>query len=334
MNRLFLALFFFLAGIINLTQAADFSVISAGVQPKMVKVYGAGGLRGLEGYQSGFLISDQGHILTVWSYVLDTDYITVTLDDGRKFEGKIVGADPRLEVAVLKIDTDGLEYFKLGASVGVKPGARILAFSNLFKIATGDEPNSVLHGIVAATTPLNARRGAFKTTYKGTVYILDAITNNPGAAGGALTTRNGELAGLLGKELRNSQNGTWLNYAMPISELIPAIEDIIAGRTRPRSFDDDVIRPDEPHTLKTLGIRMVPDVLAKTPPFVDSVAASSEAEKKGIRPDDLLLYINDRRVDSCATLRSELELIDQIDDVILVVQRGDELVEIVLQGEQ
>ena len=88
MNRLFLALFFFLAGIINLTQAADFSVISAGVQPKMVKVYGAGGLRGLEGYQSGFLISDQGHILTVWSYVLDTDYITVTLDDGRKLRGK------------------------------------------------------------------------------------------------------------------------------------------------------------------------------------------------------------------------------------------------------
>ena len=299
----------------------------------MVKVYGAGGIRGLEGYQSGFLISDQGHILTVWSYVLDTDYITVTLDDGRKFEGKIVGADRRLEVAVLKIDTEGLEHFKLGDSVGVNPGARILAFSNLFKIATGDEPNSVLHGIVAATTPLNARRGAFKTTYKGTVYILDAITNNPGAAGGALTTRKGELAGLLGKELRNSQNGTWLNYAMPINELIPAIEDIIAGKTRPRSFDDDVIRPDVPHTLKTLGVRMVPDVLSKTPPFVDSVTDRSEAEKKGLRPDDLILYINDRRVDSCATLRSELELIDQIDDVTLVIQRGDDLVEIILQGE-
>ena len=135
---------------------------------------------GLEGYQSGFLISEQGHILTVWSYVLDTDYITVTLDDGRKFQGEIVGADPRLEIAVLKIETDGLQHFKLGDVVGVNPGSRILAFSNLFKIATGDEPNSVLHGIVAATTPLNARRGRFKTTYKGPVYILDAITNNPG----------------------------------------------------------------------------------------------------------------------------------------------------------
>ena len=58
----------------------------------------------LEAYQSGFLISAEGHILTACSYVLDTDYITVTLDDGRKFEAKLVGADPRLELAVLKID--------------------------------------------------------------------------------------------------------------------------------------------------------------------------------------------------------------------------------------
>ena len=233
----------------------------------------------------------------------------------------------------MKIETDGLQHFKLSDSVSVNLGSRILAFSNLFKIATGDEPNSVLHGVVAATTPLNARRGAFKTTYKGPVYILDAITNNPGAAGGALTTRNGELAGLLGKELRNSQNGTWLNYAIPIGELTPAVEDIIAGRTRPRSLDEDAIRPDIPHTLKTLGIRMIPDVLAKTPPFVDSITAGSEAEKKGLRPDDLILYTNDRRIDSCSTLRSELELIDQIDDVVLVLQRDDELIEIVLQGE-
>ena len=53
------------------------------------------------------MISPEGHILTVWSYVLDTDYITATLADGRKFEAKLLGADPRLEVAVLKIDAAG-----------------------------------------------------------------------------------------------------------------------------------------------------------------------------------------------------------------------------------
>ena len=64
-------------------------------QAKMVKIYGAGGFRSLEGYQSGMLISAQGHILTVLSHVLDTDYISVTLCDGRRFEAKLLGADPR-----------------------------------------------------------------------------------------------------------------------------------------------------------------------------------------------------------------------------------------------
>src|SRR5262245_51394843 len=71
------------------------------IQPKMVKVYGAGGLRGLEAFQSGFFISGDGYILTVWSYILDADVVDVTLSDGRKFEAQLVGMDPRLEIAVL-----------------------------------------------------------------------------------------------------------------------------------------------------------------------------------------------------------------------------------------
>ena len=83
------------------------------IQAKMVKIYGAGGYRGLESYQSGMLISPQGHILTAYSHVLDTDYITAYLADGRKFEAKLLGADPRLDAAVLKIDSEDLPYFDL-----------------------------------------------------------------------------------------------------------------------------------------------------------------------------------------------------------------------------
>src|SRR5437764_9471514 len=73
----------------------SFAQICKDVQPKIVKIFGAGGYRGLEPYQSGFLISADGHVLTAWSYVLDTEVITVVLDDGRKYNGKLVGADPR-----------------------------------------------------------------------------------------------------------------------------------------------------------------------------------------------------------------------------------------------
>jgi serine protease Do len=312
-------------------QGTSFSSVSIGVQPKIVKIYGAGGIKGLEAYQSGFLISEQGHILTVWSYVLDTDYITAVLNDGRKFQAKLVGADPRLEIAVLQVETDRLDFFAPKTAIDLEAGDRVLAFSNLFGVATGDEPASVLHGIVSAKTPLDARRGAFKTTYRGPVLILDAMTNNPGAAGGALTNREGKLVGILGKELRNALTNTWLNYAIPMSELNQAIDDILAGKTRPRSVDDSVKRPDHPHSLHKLGIVLVPDLLIKTPPFVDRVRSNSAAAKEGLKADDLILFINDRMAESCKTLKDELSLIDRIDSVHLIIQRGQELLELELK---
>jgi len=248
----------------------SFADVIASVQPKIVKIYGAGGLQGLEAYQSGFLISAEGHVLTTWSYVLDTDNDTVTvmLNDGRKFAGKVIGADPVLEIAVLKIDAKELPYFSLDQAADVAPGAMVLAFSNLFNVATGNEPASVQHGQVTAKTPMAARRGAFESSYRGKVYVLDAMTNNPGATGGALTDRRGKLVGLLGKELRNSLNNTWLNYALPVTEIAHAVDDIIAGKVRPRSLAEDKIKkPKEPMTLALLGVVLVPDVLAKTPPL-------------------------------------------------------------------
>lgn len=305
---------------------SSFASTIAQVQPKIVKVYGAGGLQGLEHYQSGFFISAEGHVLTAWSYVLDSEEVIVTLDDGRRLVAKLLGADPRLEIALLKVEVTDVPYFDLQAAVSLDAGDRVLAFSNLFNVATGDEAASVLHGGVAATANLAARRGVYQTMYRGSVYILDAMTNNPGAAGGALTNRRGELAGILGKELRSSLDNTWLNYAVPISELRAAVDDLMAGRSRARRTDETVRKPQESVTLGLLGIVLVPDVLQRTPPFIDSIRPDSPAAKAGLRPDDLILYVNDQIVPSAQTLRDELSLIDRIDEVRVVVQRGQELV--------
>lgn len=300
------------------------------VQPKIVKIYGAGGLRGLEHYQSGFLISSEGHVLTVWSYVLDTDDVAVVLDDGRRFRGELLGSDPRLEIAVLKIDASDLAAFQMTAAIELQPGDRVLAFSNLFGVASGEEDASVQHGHLSAATKLAARRGVYETPYQGRAYVLDAVTNNPGSAGGALTNRGGQLAGLLGKELRSVQDNTWLNYALPISELESAVEDILAGRTRPRSTESQVRRPLQPASLELLGIVLIPNVLAKTPPFVDSVVPGSPADKAGVRPDDLVLFVNDRVTSTIQGLKGELAYIDRIDEVRLVLQRGQQLVPVSL----
>ncbi len=314
----------------SLSAADSFAAVIAETQPKMVKIYGAGGPRGLESYQSGFLISDQGHIVTVWSYVLDTDYITATLDDGRKFEAKLLGADPRLDLAVLKVEARELPHFELAAGVPGEAGNRVLAFSNLFGVATGDEPASVQHGIIAVKTRLDARRGTFETPYHGSVYVLDAMTNNPGAAGGALTNLHGELLAMLGKELRSAQNNIWLNYSLPIEELRSSIEQILQGKFRPGE-DKTTTKPVDAIDLAQLGLVLVPDVLDRTPPYVDLVRADSPAGLAGVKSDDLVVFVGDNLVHSCKGFREELSRIERDSKLRIVLMRDQELVEVEIQ---
>ena len=304
------------------------------VQPKIVKIYGAGGLQRLEDYQSGFLISPEGHILTAWSYVLDSDVITIHLDDGQRLEAQLVGYDPRVEIAVLKIEGAGLPHFSLTDAVELEAGDRVLAFTNLYNVAVGNEPASVLHGRVSVRTTLDGRRGAFETPYKGEVYILDAMTNNPGAAGGAVTDKEGRLAGIVGKELRSSLSNIWLNYAIPVHELQSHVDDIIAGRIGGLRDDPPARTPLDPLTLGALGITLVPDVLPKTPPFIDKVRPDSPADDAGLKPDDLVLFVNNHIVSSCEMFREELSYIDRLDEIRLTVQRGQELIEVTLGAER
>jgi S1-C subfamily serine protease len=300
-------------------------------QSRVVKIYGAGGLGGLEAYQSGFLVSPEGHVATTWSYVLDVEPVVV-LDDGRRFESKIVGFEPTLELAVLKIEAGDLPYFRVDDDVSVQWGDFVLAVSNLFGIATGNEPASVMQGSVAAISTLSARRGVFKTPYQGDVIVLDLVANNPGAAGGALVDANGRLIGMLGKELRDSGTGVWLNYALPAKTLRQAIGDIIAGRKTSVADNSTPELPrDRSHNPQTLGLVMIPDVLENTPAFVDEVIEASPAAKAQLRPDDLVLLVSGKRVADQRTLSEVLRTIDRRDAVELTIQRGSEIIPVTLR---
>jgi serine protease Do len=306
-----------------------FAEVVQRVLPKIVKIYGVGGVRGLESYQSGFLVSSEGYVVTTWSYVLDPDYTTVVLDDGRKFTATFVGNDPRMEIAVLKIDAAGLDHFALADHVHLRTASRVLAFSNLFGVAAGDEPASVQHGIVSAITSLQARRGAFQSPYRGKVYVLDAMTNNAGATGGALTDRQGRLAAILGKELRNSLDNTWLNYAIPLSEAVPVIQAIISGEHHAEDGSDESA-PLEAWTLEALGLVLVPDVLENTPPYVDEARPGSAAARAGLQPDDLIVYVDTVVVRSYKDVVRELARVDRTESVRLTVVRQQELIDVQL----
>ncbi|WP_231603703.1 S1C family serine protease [Neorhodopirellula pilleata] len=309
------------------------------VQDRVVKIYGAGGLGGLDTFQSGFLVSPVGHVATAWSTVLDVTPFVI-LSDGRRFEGEIVGFEPELELAVLKIDAGDLPFFKVPqesdpSSVPTSIptwGDPVLAVSNLFNIATGNEPASVLQGRIAARSKLDARRGTFQTAYRGEVWLLDLVANNPGAAGGALVDLSGNLLGMLGKELRDRKTGVWLNYAIPADVLRGPIGDIIAGRkTVLPSTDQPLLARERAHSPDGLGIGLIPDVLEMTPVYIDTVAADSPAAGSDLNPDDLVLLVNGRRVAHQREFRDQLRRIDRRDNVILTIQRNNEILEAVLR---
>ena len=76
---------------------------------KVVKIYGSGGLHNLEGYGTGLLVSPSGHIVTVWSHLLDSGDVSVVLNDGRRFSAKFLKGDTVRDLAVLKIEGENLE---------------------------------------------------------------------------------------------------------------------------------------------------------------------------------------------------------------------------------
>lgn len=314
--------------------AASLQQTIRGAQRKVVKIYGAGGLRGMEAYQTGILVSAEGHVLTALSYVLDTSDLVVMLDDGRKWQVEMVGSDPVRELAVLQIPepSEPLPHFDLHKSVQADEGQRVLALSNLYGIATGDEPVSVLQGVVTAIAPLDARRGAIQANYRDTVYVLDAYANNPGASGGALVDWQGQLIGVLGKELRSRVTGTWLNYALPADKIATAVDDIIAGREL-ESLKDERLPPERSLTTEALGFMLVPNVLPRTPPYVDTVRPNSPADKAGLRPDDMVVFVAEEPISSCQALVTTLGLFEFEEEVQLSVLREGALIEFRLRAE-
>jgi serine protease Do len=325
----------------------SFAKVADKVNEKCVKLFGAGGIRGLASYGTGVLVSPDGYVLTVASHILDTPDLRVHLADGTRYYAKVVAIEPELDVALVKIDPgkDKLElpYFDV-AEAAKKPtaeaGTGVLAFSNQFQIATREEPLSVQRGVIASYAKLYGRIGIFEAAYKGNVYVIDAITNNPGAGGGALTDRKGELLGLVGKELRNEQTATWINYALPINATIDV--PLPDNKTRTVSIVELVekkeqYQPTDPNRKGAeggggfTGIVLVPNVVDRTPPYVEEVVRGSPAAKAGIKPDDLIVYIDGLPVVSVATFKEIMDRYRPEMEVKLEIRRGEKLQTVTLK---
>src|SRR5262245_3387991 len=318
----------------------SFAKVANDVNQKVVKLFGAGGIRGLASYGTGVLISKDGYILTVNSHILDTRDLRIHMSDGTRYHGDVIAREPELDIALVKIkDQKRAEvehYFDVAEAAKrpvLEPGTGVLAFSNQFQIATRDEPMSVQCGVIAAHSKLLGRVGVFEAAYRGDVYVIDAITNNPGAGGGAITTRKGELLALIGKELRNELTNTWINYAIPLNASIEvptkdgkkvkvSIMDVVTKKENYRPPPRlEVAKVQAEH-----GIRLVPNVVDRTPPYVEEVVTGSPADKAGLKPDDLIVYVDGLPVQDINTLQKVLASYVPGMEVKLEIQRGEELI--------
>jgi serine protease Do len=273
------------------------------------------------------------------------EVLSVHLYDGRRIDNlgkdqriKIVGVEPVLDVALLKIDNvDNLPYFDIAKESQrplAQPGDWVLGFSNQFGIATRDEPMTVQRGAVMAYSKLSGRRGVFEAPYSGDVYVIDAITNNPGSGGGALVTRKGELLGIVGKELRNNLTDTWINYAVPVQAKIEvqlqdkkqtvSLAEFVAKTIKEGKWNKvEVVNKGGPKGLH--GIKLVQDVVERTPPYIDDVQPNSPAAKAGLKPDDLVVYINGEQVISVKLFNEIMSKVGPGQKITVEVRRGDKL---------
>jgi serine protease Do len=333
-------------GVTLLRAQQSFTPVAVDVNKKMVKIFGGGGYKSLPNYGTGVLVSPNGYLLTVNNHILAWPSLRIHLYDGRQYDARVVAKEPELDIALIKIDgeVDGLPYFdfaQAAARPAAEPGDWILAFSNQFKIATRDEPMSVQRGVIAAYTELRGRRGVFEAPFQGEVYFLDCIACNPGAAGGIITTRKGELIGIIGRELKNTLSDTWINYAVPVRaraeiqrdkkdvtvDMAAFVREAMAGTYK----QSEKKARDKEGGGGYHGIVLVPNAVSLTPPYVEEVRRGSPAAKAGIRPDDLIVYVDGELVPSVRMFRDVVKSARPGNTLRLELQRGSKLVSVDLK---
>ena len=302
----------------------------------IVKLFGAGA-GSLDSYGTGTLVSPDGHVITVWNHLVSTGFLTAVTSDGRKFAADVVGTSAEHDLALLKLKSepgDSFSCIDLSKAIDLAPGTPVLAFSNMFHVATGNEPVSLVHGVIAAKIPLEATQGRWKFPLKSPVWLVDAITNNSGAAGGLLTDSQGAPVGLIGREIRHAASRTWVNYAVPLTTLKPVIETLLAGKKLESPAKDAsaaVAMISDQELTSKFGLTMLPNVVERTPAWIDSVVKDSIAAKSGLRRGDLIVLVDDAVITSVTDFQQQLATFRSGDRVSLTINREQQLLPVELQ---
>jgi len=302
------------------------------VQPSVVKIYGAKGFRGIYGYMTGIIVHESGLVLTRGSVTLEeVPAIKVHLHDGRRVMAEIVREDRRTKMVLLRLlgaTKDKYPVAPLGDSSKVRTGQFVLLVGNAYKVALGRERCAVNLGMVNAIAKLDARIGLSDFHYNGPVILHDAM-NNPGVYGGPLVNLSGDVIGLSGRLVESRDTNHQVHYALPVNVLKPFIEDTLTRPGAKRIYTGSGTQKNPEPEDKPAGFHGIMilkgGVIRATPAYVDRVVPNSPAAKAGMRPDDLIIKIDESRVKSWKSFRRLMAGYRAGETVKLTVKRGDDV---------
>lgn len=230
---------------------------------------------------SGFIISDDGYVLTNNHVVKDASEITLRLSDRREFKAKIVGVDPRSDLALLKVDAAGLPVVRFAAPGELKVGEWVVAIGSPFGL-----DYSASAGIVSAI-------GRSIPTERGDDYVPFIQTDvaiNPGNSGGPLFNLNGEVVGINSQIYSPSGGSVGLSFAIPVSVATEVVRQLKEKGRVERGWLGVYIQEVDRNLGASLGLTNADGAL------IAQVAEGSPAKKAGLLPGDVVTVFDGKPI--------------------------------------
>jgi Do/DeqQ family serine protease len=260
------------------------------------------------GSGSGVIIRDDGYIITNNHVVANADQIEVVLNDKRSYVAKLIGADPKTDLAVLKITGDQWTPMSFSNSDEAQVGQWVLAIGNPFNLAS-----TVTAGIVSAK---GRNIDIIQENFKIESFIQTDAAVNPGNSGGALVNLNGELVGINTAIASNTGSYAGYSFAIPANLARKVAIDLIEFGNVQRAFMGVNIRDVDQALAQAQNLSRLKGV------YVDGVMNGSSAEAGGLEPGDLIIAVDSFNIESTAALQERLGLHRPGDAISLGILRG------------
>lgn len=256
----------------------------------MFPMFGEGADQKEKGLGSGVIVSTDGYILTNNHVVEGADELNVQLTDSREFKAKVIGADPKTDIAVIKIEIENAPSVVLADSDKLRVGDITFAVGNPLNIG-----QTVTMGIVSATS---REVGILEEVAGYENFIQTDAPINQGNSGGALIDAKGRLIGINSAILSTTRGNIGIGFAVPVNLAASIMHSLIETGSVTRGFLGVQVDPLSPDIAETLGLKRETRGV-----IVNVITPAGPAEKAGLKRGDVLVSINERQVTSTQELR-------------------------------